>query len=86
MMREDEMGQIKSGNYADCILVNGNPLEEIEVLQDHDKLNIIVINGRVHKAGRKEYLPQPLVPDLKDASELSKIDSAIAGMDVNEKK
>ena len=54
------MGQLKNGNYADCILVDGNPLEEIEVLQDHDKLNVIVINGRVHKAGRKEYLPPPI--------------------------
>ena len=80
------MGQVKPGNYADCILVDGNPLEQIEVLQDHDKLNVIVINGRVHKAGRKEYLPQSFVPDLKDASELSKVDSAIAGIDINGKK
>ena len=60
MMRESEMGQVKVGNYADCILVDGNPLEELEVLQDHDKLNVIVLNGRVHKAGRKEYDPQPV--------------------------
>lgn len=70
-MRSHEMGQIKVGNFADCVLVDGNPLDEIEVLQDHDKLNIIVINGRVHKAGRKEYLlgqlsgnPPPLHGDL----------------------
>lgn len=55
-MRSDEMGQIKVGNFADCILVNGDPLENIEVLQDHSKLDIIIINGRVHKAGRLEYL------------------------------
>ncbi|KAF7525072.1 hypothetical protein G7054_g11193 [Neopestalotiopsis clavispora] len=55
-MRSDEMGQIKVGNFADCILVNGDPLENIGVLQDHSKLDIIIINGRVHKAGRLEYL------------------------------
>lgn len=55
-MRSGEMGQIKVGNFADCILVNGDPLENIEVLQDHSKLDIIIINGRVHKAGRLEYL------------------------------
>lgn len=60
MMRDNEMGQIKPGNYADCILVDGNPLDEIEVLQDHDKLNVIMINGRVHKAGRKEYETPPV--------------------------
>lgn len=59
-MRSHEMGQIKEGNYADCILVDGNPLEEIEILQDHDRINVIMINGRVHKAGRKEYVPPPV--------------------------
>ncbi|KIW73146.1 hypothetical protein PV04_01287 [Phialophora macrospora] len=61
MLRGDEMGQIKPGNYADMILVDGNPLENIDVLQDHSKLNVIMINGRVHKAGRKEYVPPPVV-------------------------
>ena len=55
-MRSNEMGQIKEGNLADCILVDGDPLEEIEVLQEHEKLNIIVINGRVHKAARSGYV------------------------------
>lgn len=55
-MREHELGKIQSGYYADCILVNGDPLEDIEILQDHDRLDIIIINGRVHKAGKKEYL------------------------------
>jgi hypothetical protein len=32
----------------------------VDVLQDHDRLDVIVINGRVHKAGRKEYVPPPV--------------------------
>lgn len=59
-MRSEELGKIAPGYYADCILVDGDPLEHIEVLQDHDKLNVIVINGRVHKAGRKEYVAPPV--------------------------
>lgn len=55
-MQSDKMGQIKEGNYADCLLVDGDPLKDISILQDHDKLNIIMINGRVHKAGVKEYI------------------------------
>lgn len=54
-MRGHELGRIAPGYYADCILVDGDPLEDIRILQDHDKLDIIIINGRVHKAGRKEY-------------------------------
>lgn len=56
LMRGDELGKIQPGYYGDCVLVDGDPLKDISVLQDHDKLNIIVINGRVHKAGRMEYL------------------------------
>ena len=59
-MRSEELGKIAPGYYADCILVDGDPLERIEVLQEHDKLNVIVINGRVHKAGRKEYVAPPV--------------------------
>jgi len=60
MMRENELGKISEGYYADCILVDGNPLEDITILQDHEKLNVICINGRVHKAGRREFLPPPV--------------------------
>ncbi|KAL2670545.1 hypothetical protein Neosp_014333 [[Neocosmospora] mangrovei] len=56
MMRGHELGKIQPGYYADCILVDGDPLEDVSILQDHDKLNIIIMNGRVHKAGRKEYI------------------------------
>ncbi|KAK5312831.1 hypothetical protein LTR93_011179 [Exophiala xenobiotica] len=55
-MREDELGKILPSYYADCILVDGNPLDDITALQQHDKLNMIVINGRIHKASYKEFL------------------------------
>lgn len=56
LMRGRELGKIQPGYYADCILVDGDPLEDISVLQDHSRLNIIIVNGRVHKAGRNEYI------------------------------
>ncbi|KAL3454075.1 hypothetical protein BJX65DRAFT_301865 [Aspergillus insuetus] len=64
-MRSDGMGQIRPGNFADCVLVDGNPLDDITILQDHSKLNVIMINGRVHKAGRKELL----IPSAAAASQ-----------------
>lgn len=59
-----ELGKIQPGYYADCILVDGDPLKDISILQDHDKLNVIIINGRIHKASYKEFLSvQPeLIP------------------------
>ncbi|KIW87099.1 uncharacterized protein Z519_12210 [Cladophialophora bantiana CBS 173.52] len=55
-MRGDELGQIKPGYFADCILVDGDPLENIAILQDHSKLDLIMINGRVHKASQKDFM------------------------------
>jgi hypothetical protein len=60
-MRSNELGKILPGYYADCILVDGNPLDDIKVLQDHDKLNVIIINGRVHKAKYREYRAPPVM-------------------------
>lgn len=68
-MREDELGKMKPGYYADCILVDGDPVNNIAVLQDHDKLNVIMINGRIHKASYKEFLrtqvTQQIIPEAE---------------------
>lgn len=64
-----ELGKIQPGYYADCILVDGgDPLKDISILQNHDKLNVIVINGRIHKASYKEFLSvQPeLIPPPRE--------------------
>ncbi len=70
-MREDELGYIKPGYFADCILVDGNPLDDITILQEHDKLNVIMINGRIHKASYKEFTrfeqPQPVMEPRQEA-------------------
>ncbi|KAL1882873.1 hypothetical protein Daus18300_000511 [Diaporthe australafricana] len=54
MMRSDDLGKIQEGYYADCILVDGDPLADIRILQDHSRLNVICINGRVHKVGMED--------------------------------
>jgi len=55
-MREDELGKVLPGYFGDLILVDGDPLKDITVLQDHEKLNVIMINGRIHKASYKVSL------------------------------
>lgn len=45
----EELGKVAPGFYADVILVDGDPLADIEVLQDQKKLHAIVINGHIHK-------------------------------------
>ncbi|KAL7923751.1 hypothetical protein ACQKWADRAFT_289209 [Trichoderma austrokoningii] len=55
MGRTHELGKIQPGYYADLILVDGDPIQDLEILQNHDKLNVIMINGRIHKAGTNDF-------------------------------
>jgi imidazolonepropionase-like amidohydrolase len=49
MMLGNELGQIKPGFLADILLVNGNPLANVKILQDADKLLVIMKDGQFHK-------------------------------------
>ncbi|GAA99863.1 uncharacterized protein L969DRAFT_91804 [Mixia osmundae IAM 14324] len=58
-MRPHELGKVLPGYYADLLLVDGNPLDDVRLLQDHDKLNYILINGRIHKQCKADEAPAP---------------------------
>jgi len=49
MMAGNEMGQIKPGYLADMILVDGNPVANVKILQDATKLLAIMKDGQFHK-------------------------------------
>ncbi|MEZ5932641.1 MAG: amidohydrolase family protein [Alphaproteobacteria bacterium] len=45
-----ELGVIKEGAYADLILVDGNPLEDINLVPDPDKnFDLIIKDGKIYK-------------------------------------
>jgi imidazolonepropionase-like amidohydrolase len=44
-----DVGTIEPGKYADVLIVDGDPLADITVLQDKARLALIVQGGRVHK-------------------------------------
>ena len=46
----DELGMIKEGFLADMLLVDGDPIANVRVLQDHDRLLAIMKDGKFHKA------------------------------------
>ena len=50
MGMSDELGQIKTGYLADLLLIDGNPLEDIKLLQNQDALLVIMKDGQLHKA------------------------------------
>lgn len=77
-MREHELGKIKAGYFADCILVDGDPLDDISILQDHDKLNLIMINGRIHKASHGEFAGIAQSPPMMERNTESKLTNFIS--------
>ena len=50
MMRPHELGQIKEGFLADLLLVDGDPLADITVLQKAERLLAFMKDGQFHKA------------------------------------
>lgn len=45
--RSATLGTVEVGKQADLIVVEGNPLEDIELLQDRERIKLIVQDGRV---------------------------------------
>ena len=47
---EGPVGVIERGAYADIILVNGNPLENLDLVADpHKNFDVIMKNGQIFK-------------------------------------
>lgn len=49
MMMGKELGQIKPGFLADILLVDGNPVANVKILQDAERLLVIMKDGQFHK-------------------------------------
>ena len=43
MMHPNEIGKVQPGFYADLLLVDGNPLEDISLLTGHKHLDLVMI-------------------------------------------
>jgi len=54
MMRPDELGLIKEGYLADIILIDGDPLKNLAILQDPQKILLVMKDGEIFKDRRVE--------------------------------
>lgn len=45
----DELGLMREGYLADILLIDGDPVKDIAVLQEHSKLKVIMKDGALHK-------------------------------------
>ena len=52
MMRlgDDQLGRVREGSLADLLLVDGDPLVDITVLQDRSKILAVMKDGAFHRA------------------------------------
>jgi imidazolonepropionase-like amidohydrolase len=48
----DELGVIKEGYLADILLVDGDPIADVRILQDKNRILAIMKDGKFHKAPR----------------------------------
>jgi imidazolonepropionase-like amidohydrolase len=46
---DGDLGLVQEGAYADLLLVDGNPLDDLKVVTDADNLKIIMKDGKVYK-------------------------------------
>ena len=46
---DGDLGVVKEGAYADLLLVDGNPLEDLSAVTDPNNLKIIMKNGVIYK-------------------------------------
>ena len=49
MLRPDELGQLKAGFLADIVLVDGDPLQDLSLLTDPAKVQLVMKDGVIHK-------------------------------------
>jgi imidazolonepropionase-like amidohydrolase len=49
MMRGNELGQLKEGFLADLVLVDGDPLSNLAVLQQRERILAVMKDGRFHR-------------------------------------
>jgi imidazolonepropionase-like amidohydrolase len=49
---QDQVGTVEAGKVADLLVIDGDPLADIKVLQDRERIAVIMQSGRIHKDRR----------------------------------
>jgi imidazolonepropionase-like amidohydrolase len=49
LQRRGELGVLVEGAFADILVIDGNPLADISVLENHARIQVILRNGEVIK-------------------------------------
>ena len=58
MRMGDKIGTVEAGKLADLIVVDGNPLEDITILEDRKKITHVMKGGHFFRRPLKEMVPE----------------------------
>jgi imidazolonepropionase-like amidohydrolase len=47
MRMEKDLGTLEKGKFADLVVVDGNPLEDIKILQSLEKISLVMKGGQI---------------------------------------
>jgi len=51
LQRSEELGRVSQGALADLIVVDGDPLSDISILEDPDNISLVMLDGVIRKSG-----------------------------------
>ena len=46
---DGSLGTLEAGKYADILIVDGNPLDDIKIMQDHSRFSAIIKGGIIYR-------------------------------------
>lgn len=58
MMQPERIGKLAEGYYADIVLVDGDPLKDLKVLQDPTKISLVMKDGEIIKSCHDVTVPE----------------------------
>ncbi|SAL56691.1 amidohydrolase [Caballeronia terrestris] len=61
MMQPESIGKIAEGYYADIVLVDGDPLQDLKVLQDPTKISLVMKDGEIIKSCYDVKIPEAAI-------------------------
>ena len=49
LMMEEEIGTVEQGKLADLLVIDGDPLQDISIIENMDNIRLIMKGGELHK-------------------------------------
>jgi len=68
MMQPESIGQIAPGFYADLVIIDGDPLQNLKLLQDPEKISLVMKDGEIIKSCQDD-LPAQAAIHNRDGNE-----------------